>query len=381
MIKICYIIGQLNRAGAEQQLYYLVTGLNKEKFYPIVVSLSQGGFWSEEIKKLNIQVIEIPRSKHKEVSRLIRLVKVLKKIRPQMIHTFLFSANTYGRVAGILVSVPFMIASERNLPEVGKDKNVFKLYIDRFLALFTDGIICNSRKAADTLIKKYSFSEKKVFTVHNGINGANFLKNDFQREKIAPYVIGTVGRLYPQKNHKLFLDMAKLLLNSSGGGDMKFLIVGDGPLRNELEDYARHLEIDSSVIFAGERTDIPELLQGMDIFVTTSSYEGLSNTIMEAMSAGLPVVATDVGGNSELIIDGETGFLCPSNNVDALVAMVNNLIEDQQRARLMGEKGKRRILYEFGIDKMVRATENIYLKLLEEKSLVTNQLKKTFHRS
>jgi glycosyltransferase involved in cell wall biosynthesis len=369
MIKLCYVIGQLNRAGAEQQLYYLVKGLNKEKFCPVVVSLSQGGYWSEEIRKLNVQVIEIPRSKHKEVSRLIRLVRVLKKSRPQMIHTFLFSANTYGRVAGILARVPFIIASERNLPEIGKDKNVFKLYIDKFLALFTDGIICNSRKAADTLIKKYSFSEKKVFTVHNGINGASFIRNDSQREKIAPYVVGTVGRLYSQKNHKLFLDMAKLLLNSYGRGDMKFLIVGDGPLRNELEDYARHLKIDSSVLFAGERTDVPELLQDMDIFVTTSSYEGLSNTIMEAMSAGLPVVATDVGGNGELIVNGETGFICPPNDAHVLAGKVESLIKNQQQAQQMGAKGRARIVNEFGIEKMIRETENVYLKTFREKSL------------
>jgi glycosyltransferase involved in cell wall biosynthesis len=365
MIKICYIIGQLNRAGAERQLFELAKGINKKTFHPIVVSLSQGGFWSEEIRKLNIEVIEIPRKKHKEFARLFRLVAVLKKIKPCIIHTFLFSGNTYGRVAGILTRVPFIIASERNLPEVGKDKNIFKLYIDKILALFTDGIICNSHKAADTLIKKYSFDEKKVFTVHNGINGADFLgKNNSHGREIASHVIGTVGRLYPQKNHKLFLNMAKLLLHMSKDGDMKFLIVGDGPSRNELEDYARHLNIDSSIIFAGERTDVPELLQDMDVFVMTSSYEGLSNTVMEAMLAGLPVVATDVGGNSELVIDGKTGFLCPPDDEHALTERVISLVKDQKNAKLMGDQGKSRILNEFTIEKMVRETEDTYRKLL-----------------
>lgn len=370
MIKICYVIGQLTKDGAERQLYELVKGINKKSFLPIVISLNEGDYWGEEIRKLNIQLIEIPRKKNKEFNRLFKLIKLIKAIKPDIVHTYMFSANSYGRIAAILTGVPIIIASERNLPEIGKDKNIYQIFCDKLLAMFSDGIICNSFKASDTLVKKYSFNAKKIFTVHNGINVIDFLKEKNSsncKKQSASKVIGTIGRLYPQKNHKLFIDTAKAILAISGNSNIKFLIVGDGPLRNELENYSERLGIENSVIFTGERSNIPELLQSMDIFVMTSLYEGMSNSIMEAMVAGLPVVATDVGGNSELIIQNETGYLCPLKDKTAFVNAIVNLINNESEAKKLGENGRRKILNEFTIEKMIQNTESIYKNLLEKK--------------
>jgi len=364
MTIICYIIGQLGRAGAERQLYELVNGINREKFLPIVISLSQGGYWAQEIRKNNIQVIEIPRKKSKEIARLFKLIKLLKTIKPQVVHTYLFPGNFYGRIAAIFTRVPVIISSERNLPEVGKDKNILQLLIDKLLLIFTDAIICNSHKARKFLAREYSFTSGKLFTVHNGIcmkEHAKIISNNYSDK--THKIIGTVGRLSPQKNYVLFLEMAKIILERSRG-NIQFMIVGDGPLKDELMNYAERIGIANNILFTGERSDISELLQGMDIFVMTSLYEGLSNSIMEAMLSGLPVVATDVGGNDELIIDKVTGFLCPSNNVSALSEAVLHLIENESEAILMGEKGKNKMLNEFQIDKMVSCTEQIYMDLL-----------------
>jgi glycosyltransferase involved in cell wall biosynthesis len=256
---------------------------------------------------------------------------------------------------------------------MGKDKNLYKICIDRLLALFSHGIICNSHKSADNLKRKYHFNRKKIFTVHNGINGINFLKGsncDSENNELLnsslPKIVGTIGRLCPQKNHRLFLYMAKIVINKSQNKNLRFWIVGGGALKNELENYARRLGIEENVVFTGERSDIPSLLHSMDIFVMTSLYEGLSNTIMEAMLAGLPVVATDVGGNSELIIDGETGFFCPSGDAKALARKVVHLIDNETEAQQMGENGKNRIINNFGIEKMVRETENVYFTLIKQ---------------
>lgn len=366
MIKICYIIGQLIKHGAEGQLCELVKGIDREKFCPIVISLSQGGYWISEIQRLNIQVIEIRRRKHKEFTRLFKLIKILKTIKPDIVHTYLVSANSYGRVASILTRVPIIIASERSLPEIGKDKNMFQICIDKLLALFSHGIICNSKKASDTLIKKYFYDAKKVFIIHNGIGVNGFLKKiNLNREKLlGQKVVVTIGTLYHVKNHRLFLDMTRTILDMSGNKSMKFLIVGDGPLRGELEEYSKALGIEHCVIFTGERNDIPDILQNTDIFVMTSLYEGISNAIIEAMLSGLPVVATDVGGNSELVIDGETGFLCPLNDAKILAKRIFSLINDEDEAKRMGENGRKKILNEFRVDMMVKKTENIYMKLL-----------------
>ncbi|MBI5740379.1 MAG: glycosyltransferase [Nitrospirae bacterium] len=365
MIKVCYIIGQLGKGGAERQLYELVKGLDRERFHPVVISLSQGGLWKDEIQKLNVQVIELQRKKNWEFSRLLKLFRLLKSVKPDIVHTFMFSANSYGRVAAVLCRVPVIIASERcerNKYEMGKYQN----YIDRLLALFSQGIICNSRGVALTLINKYSFASRKIMVVHNGINADNFFKQDCigGTDKRAQKIIVTVGRLYHQKNHRLFLEAAKIVLKKSEDKEIKFLIIGKGPLQEELENYAESLGIRGNVIFAGERNDIPEVLHDADIFVMTSLYEGMPNAVMEAMAAGLPVVASDVGGSNELVVDGETGFLCPCDNAALIAERVIHLLADPQNSSVMGERGRERILRDFTLQKMVDDTQGIYIKLL-----------------
>lgn len=358
MIKVCYVIGQLSKGGAEKQLYELIRGLNKKKFLPAVISLSQGGFWSKEIKKIGIEVIELKRKKNMEISRLFNLIKIVRKMKPDIVHTYLFSANSYGRIAAIINRVPVIIASERNMPEIGKDKNIYQLYIDKVMGFFSDIIICNSQAAANILIDKYNFKKEKILVVHNGINTDISCTSVVRNSEI---IIGTVCRLSPQKNLKLFLDMAKLL--SDLKSDLKFMIVGDGLLRDDLEKYSEFLGVRHKIIFMGEQHNVFDLLQKISIFVNTSSYEGLSNAIMEAMLTGLPVVATDVGGNSELITNGETGFLCKPDNLEEIVEKVMYLINNKEVAEKMGEKGREKIIYEFDSNKMIRKIEDIYLRL------------------
>ncbi len=353
--------------GAERQLYKLLKGINREMFNPIVISLSQGGDWADELRQLEIQVVEIPRKRNKEFARLFKLIKLLKEIKPNIVHTFLFSANTYGRLASIITRVPIVIASERSLPDVGKDKSTFNMYVDKVLAFFSHAIICNSLKASEVLIKKYSFNPKRIITIYNGISCDAFtVLSTSQNQKIARKVIGTVGSLYPIKNHKLFLDVAKIVIESYVDKSIKFLIIGKGPLRKDLFEYAQKLRIADSVVFAGERKDIPELLKNIDVFVMTSLHEGMSNAIMEAMIAGLPVVTTDVGGNSELVIEKKTGFMFPPNDASGLADKVTWLLNNESEAMQMGEIGKQRMLKEFGVERMIKETETTYLKLFKK---------------
>ncbi len=361
MITICFVIGQLSTGGTEKQLYELLKDINKKTFQPIVISLSEGGVWADEIRKLGIDVFELKRRKNIEFSRLFRLIKLFKSIKPAIVHCYLFSANSYGRLAAIINRIPIIIASERNLPEIGKDKKNYQIYIDKILSFFSDGIICNSQTAADLLINKYKFNKNKIFVIHNGINLTSL---NYFPPKYNP-TIGTVCRLSPQKNLRLFLDLARVLLEKKN--DLKFLIVGDGPMRSELETYAKKLEIQKNIFFFGEQRNVFKFLKEMNVFVLTSLYEGLSNSIMEAMLSGLPVVATDVGGNRELIVDGETGFLCEPNNLSDMVEKVIYLINNPQEAKKMGEKGRKRIIDHFNSDIMITKIEELYLKLINSK--------------
>lgn len=364
MIKVCYIIGQLSIGGTEKQLYELVKNIDKKNFQPIIISLSHGGFWSEEIKKLDIELIELKRKKSKEFKRLFHIVWLLHKIKPDIVHTFLFPANSYGRIASIVNRVPVIVSSERNLPELGKDKNTYMILIDKILSFFSDAIICNSMVAADMLVRVHHFNKNKIFVIHNGIN---INQSNISLKENHNFSIGTVCRLKHQKNLKLFIDMARQLLNKKN--NLKFIIIGDGPLKSELENYAVKLGLKECIFFLGEKKNVFDFLRKINVFVLTSLYEGLSNAIMEAMISGLPVVATDVGGNRELISNGETGFLCQPNNISDLVEKVMYIIDNPKKAEEMGRNGRVKIINEFSIDKMVKKTENIYLRLLESKKL------------
>ncbi len=364
-VRVCFLIGQLNIAGAQKQLYELVREIDRKRFTPSVVSLSSGGKWSSEIRNLGVEVVEIQRTRSWELGRLVKLYRILGRLRPHILHTYLFPANTYGRIAALPRRIPIVIASERNTPEIGKDKTVFQLTVDKLLAPFTDAIVCNTAAASAILTAKYAFDRKKVFTVHNGI-----------RADAVPPVSGrtrdhrlvcSVGRLWPQKNHQLFLDMAGILGRTEGLPKTLFRIVGSGPERAAIEAHAASLGIDAGEVLAGERHDVMDILSSADVLVVTSNYEGLSNTIMEGMLCGVPVVATDVGGNRELVVDGVTGYLCPAGDAAALAAKVGRLLHDREAARRMGSAGRQRIRERFTVQRMVAETEQIYERCMAKR--------------
>jgi len=372
IIRICYVIGELSRGGAQRQLYELVQGIDRKRFEPIVVNLSEGGFWSSEIRKLNVKLIEFPKNSYK-MAKLVNLFRFLKKFKPHIVHTYLFSANFYGRLAAAFAMVPVVIASERNLTEIGRGKTAWQMAIDKFLCAVSDAIVCNSHKAADVLINKYCFNRKKVLVVYNGIDISQHSEKKITT-KAEHIVIGTVGRLSHQKNHRLFLEVAKIISESFDKLDTRFILVGEGPLRKELEQYAKELGIEENVEFAGEENNVMEILQAMDVFVLTSFYEGMSNALMEAMEVGIPVVATNVGGNEELIQDNMTGFLCPSNDAPSLAEKVIVLLRDKSIAKQMGACGRALIFNRFSADKMIKAYEGIYNRLLEIKVTEINHV-------
>lgn len=367
-IKACFIIGQLVKHGAERQLYELLCGLDKRQFTAVAISLSKGGYWAGEIRKLGVPLYELERKKNREFTRLFRLIKLLRTIQPNLIYTSAYAGNYYGRLAGILTGARLIIASERSTVDAGISKRRWEILLDKILYFFTTGIICNSRYSSKALVEKLRFKREKVFTVYNGLNFLEYQNKfsdgaSFRRDKIR---IGTVGRIYAVKNHKLFLDAARFILQKRKREDYEFHIVGDGPMNQEVQEYARKLNIQDSVVFHGEKNNVPEILQTFDVFVITSDYEGLSNAIMEAMLTGLPVVATAVGGNSELVREGQTGFLCPAGDAEAIAGKITELIDRPDLARQFGERGRKKILREFSTPKMVRNTEEIFCRLIRK---------------
>ena len=363
MIKVCYIIGQLTKGGAEKQLYELIKGLDKQKYTPIVISLTKGGYWIEPLLEEKIDVIQLQREKSFEFARFIQLIRILKELAPEIVHTYLFSANSYGRLAALWTRIPIIIAGERNFPALGKDKSIYKIIIDKILSRFTKKIICNSNAARMVLIKRYGIKSDKIMTIHNGININGFDHVHNIKMNSGEINVVTVGNLIYQKNYHLFLRVAQRIIDNLPIDNIKFHLIGDGPLRDDLVLYAESLQLEKKVCFWGERDDVPELLPKMTLFLMTSRFEGLSNAIMEAMLSGLPVIATDVGGTNEMVIDGSTGYLCPSDDEDQIIEKILHLIDHPDHAFLLGERGRQFIIKNFGINKMIAQTQSLYATL------------------
>jgi glycosyltransferase involved in cell wall biosynthesis len=181
-------------------------------------------------------------------------------------------------------------------------------------------------------------------------------------------IVGIIANLTPVKNHRCFLAAAALILKKVK--HTKFLLIGEGPLKPELEKLARKLGISQHIIFMGACDNIPQVLDLIDVSVISSHREGFSNTILESTAMGKPIVATDVGGNSEAVQDGETGYIVPPDNPDALAEKVLGILSNADKAESMGLSGKKMVIERFALPRMVEHTQQLYHGLLEEKGLV-----------
>ena len=360
--KILYVIAGLGRGGAEKQLYLLLKHLDRVAFTPTVVSLSEGGAWAAPLRELGIPVIELPRQRSFEVGRFVRLYRLVRKVRPDILQTFLFSDNVYGLLAGRLAHVPILVASRR-IDSYGDSRSSLR-HINHALTRWADAVICNAERSLQHV--PAGLRARHVL-IRNGIEVMPPSRTRAAvRESLgvpldAP-VVGNAGRLVVAKNHRRFIDVATAVLSERP--DAFFLLAGGGPLDGDLRAYVRARESEGRVRLLGEREDVPDLFGAFDVFLLTSDREGLSNTTMEAMMAGLPCVVTDAGGNSELVRDGETGFVCAGGRVPEMAARVRELLDDPVLRRRLGDRGRARMETDFSPRVMADATAAIYRMLL-----------------
>lgn len=370
--RVMFVIGQLGIGGAEKQLYYLARELDRTRYEPFVVSLSGGGYWAQALRAEGLRVVELQRKKNVELARLLRLIRLMREFRPVIVHTYLSSANSYGRIAGIVCRAPILIASERSylLPP-----NRFTREVERFLSFFTDVIICNTKANAE-LQRSHQRLHSEVITIYNGIQaeGQSHLDPEALRADLGlgskEMAVGTIGNLTPPKNHPFLLQVAARVLRwPELRGRLRFVIIGAGPLEMVLREQALALGIASEILFAGQRENATDYLPVLDVFIMTSHYEGLSNAIMEAMLWARPCVVTDVGGNGELVVDGENGYLVATGDLSGFSARLVELLTDSDKRRTMGEAGAKSILKGFSLDRMVRETVGKYEELIARKQV------------
>jgi glycosyltransferase involved in cell wall biosynthesis len=370
-INVMHVITELEVGGAERLLVDTVRYTDRERFDPIVVALFSGETpFADEIKRECVPVIDLAMSAKWRLDALWRFLRIVLRERPHVIHGWLIHAAVMSRIVGGIARVPVVISSRHNV-EIG---GALRERVNRWTSRWDDRMIAVSEAVREVAIVRGRIPREKIVTVPAGIPEIAFpprnraraqLVEEFQLPEHA-VVVGTVARLHEQKGHA---DLAPVIQRLSGAeAACHYLWIGDGPERGALGRLVSEVGISDRVRMTGSRSDVSVLLAGMDIFLLASRWEGLPVAILEAMAAGLPVIATSVGGTPEIVVHGETGLLVPAGDSDALADAVSRLSRDPALRRRMGEAGRERVTTEFGIETQVRRLEDLYARLLREKS-------------
>lgn len=354
----------LETGGSERQFAALAGGLNGRSLSIRLGCLRNIGAFGYGLS----DIVEFPpggsllglQSQRERVA----LGRYLRKHDVAVAHSFDFYSNVMlipaARVAGVRV----VMGSHRQLGDLMGGP---RFWVQRSVFQLCDRVVCNSRAAADYLHHRGGLPAKKLAVIPNGLPDVAFQGTEPALPRVPGILrVGMIARMNdPWKNHAAFLRVAAKVARRFR--QVEFLLVGDGPLRAELEKNARAIGLGDRIAFLGDRRDVPAVLAALDVSVLTSVSESLSNVIMESMAAGLPVVAARVGGNPELVRDGETGFLVPSGDEEAFAAALQRLLESSDLRAAFGARAKSEAKSRFALRQVCGQYEELYRAVLSEK--------------
>jgi glycosyltransferase involved in cell wall biosynthesis len=348
--RVGLVIGQLTVGGAEGQLAHVVQGL-RGRFEPFVFSLGDAaGALHGDLVRRGATVDAI--AGH-GIKRARNLTRALREKRIDLVHSWLFIANGYALAARLLgVNAP-LVTSARNCKVQGRASQIANAAAFRA----SKAIVVNSAEVGAYIREHYWAPADRIRLVQNGIDTERFHPLPETGVAGEPGPIVSIGRLVPQKNHELFLRAAAELAREFPR--QRFIIVGDGPLRADLERQATELKIADRVTFTGERRDVDVLLRDASLFWLTSRWEGMPNVVLEALSSGVPAIATDISGTRELIGDGREGFIVASGDASAFVARSRELLADAPKMAAFRLSARARA-HEFSIPRMIESLCAVY---------------------
>ncbi len=360
--KVLHIVEDLEVGGLERVVESIALGLNKNKYEVQVWCLARGGVIAEELirKKLSVKILRM--SSYYNPIQIIKLSKLLRLSKIDIVHTHGYFGGTFGRLAAILAGTPAIFAHVHTSYFGFKKRNIF---VDKILSYFTNKIISVSEATKDFVCNFEGIHPKKVCVIYNGAGPRNILKkrmtvdrNSFGFSR-ADFVVVTVASLVKNKGHIVIIDAIKSVVKNNG--NIKLLIIGDGPLKNGLEKYVIDCQLGSHIRFVGIRKDVFALLYLADLFIlSTIEREGLGLSIIEAMSMGLPVIGTSIGGIPELIKNKENGLLVRPGNSHELAVAIQRLVSDKDQRKKMVKQGKKMYEQKFTAVKMVKQIELLY---------------------
>lgn len=364
-IKIAFCITDLDPGGAERALVHLVTRLDRQQFVPHVICLSPAGELAVVLKAAGIPVTCLNARRRWDISVVWRLYRLLRKLRPQILQTFLFHANIAGRVASWLARVPHVVSGIR----VAEQRGNSYLRWDRLTEWMVEKHICVSQAVLEHSRSRGQLSPAKLCVIPNGVDFERFASAapiDLSQWKIEPddQVWVTVGRLDPQKGPWDLLTAVEKL--HAKFPRLKLLWAGRGPLQADMQQWIDTHQLQETIHLIGWQDNIPGLLRAANGFVLFSHWEGMPNVVLEALAAGLPVISTDVEGVAEIINDGQTGWIVKAG--DDFSARWDELLRDPLFATQVAQAGQQRVREHFSWESMALQYMDLYQALTQPKA-------------
>lgn len=372
-IRVLTMVETIGLAGGGERLARdIAAGLDPDRFERILCSTRTNALWLErglgevieELEADGIEVIQLERHGRADLQSWIPLIQRLRS-GVDVLHAHMFGSNVWAALLGTLASTPVIVAHEHTWSFEGKP---LRKFLDReLIARKSDAFIAVSREDRRKMIEVEGIDPADVIFIPNGIATPQVSSGVELRTELGiddeAWVIGSVGYMRPQKRYDVLI-RAAAKLRDRGREDFRVVIVGDGVEEDALRGLVDQLGLDRFVCFLGQREDIPNVLGLFDLTVNSSDFEGSPLSIMEYMAAELPVVATRVGGNPDLITDGEGGYIVEPGSPEQLVAAIERVISDPEGARRMGAENHRRRELEFDISTTVSRFEQLYEELM-----------------
>lgn len=365
--KVLQLIETSGPGGAEKILVNLVGQLSKGRYHPIVC-LRKEGWLSDQLREHRFETLIVPQDGYINSRWFGQLRGIIRVEQIDVIHAHEFAMNSYGSILSGLTGVPVIttVHGKSYYHEKWRRRIAYRL-IARWSKM-----VAVSEDIRNFLITRVGIKADQVMTIRNGIDVNAYIapvdEDGAPEKERQEYVIGAVGSLYPVKGHTYLLKALAIVLKTHP--DVVCKIAGQGHLLPRLQAEAADLGIGNQVAFLGLRDDIPQFLQSIDVFVLPSLSEGLPLSVLEAMAAGKPVIATNVGGVSEVVQDQRTGFLVPPKDPEAMANRILRVMADQAMAERLGRAGREKVERDFSLDTMTQQYEALYEEALLERGKV-----------
>lgn len=375
---IAHIVYRFDTGGLENGVVNLVNNLPREKYRHTIVALTEITEFKSRIIRPDVNFVSLHKKPGHGIWLYPDLFRLFRNLRPDIVHTRNLAALE-ATVPAWAAGVPAVIHSEHGREGADLDPNNRKYgFMRKLYRPFVTNYLALSADLSHYLAESIGIPKRKLFQIYNGVDSKRFFPSN-ARQKISncpfqdsgQWIIGTIGRMHAVKDQ---MNLATAFVGAlQNRPDLRYrlrlVMIGDGPLRPAVQRYLSEAGVADLAWLPGERHDVPQLLQGFDCFVLPSRSEGISNTILEAMASGLPVIATEVGGNPELVTDGGSGKLVPANNPQALAAAIIAYADHPDMATDAGRRGRSAVEEKFSLEAMINAYCRLYDASLSHRAM------------